>query len=430
MDFKDSVDGTGAPEDNNFDIVDDSCSLIVPNRGPEWTSIAGEIGETVYIIGRKVRADVKLKINPVISGVPLQLELYSGGDLDFTPAGTADHTVTLTFDSAGYATHTFTTHTKKLSDVLDRKEYTITWEGCASGNEVKQHIYTLYGVPVDNWNRTAPPSDPQHTHLKYLLGPQVGGEGEWCNEKSTLKEIAVDSIPYAVQQGIIRDGAFPPGGGASCGNPWKVVTTVTGGVCEDWAELMKQALLVAGVPGAKLRRKSVVSSMISRPSWFGAGPKNLIKAFREAGSTGIWMNEGVCGVNTSDKGWRYYDLAGSDEIGKGGWATPNDSSDNNLWYEPTPSNHGPVIFEIVEEVYGTWTPQATPPYETTAIKNEYPKLLELGTVAKAGDDFTINYRTEGVKDVGVKVQMKLFKWEGAAWVHKQEKAKSHRPKMG
>jgi hypothetical protein len=418
MNFIDSINSIGASEDNNFDIVNDTGALIVPNRGPEWTTATGEIGETIYIADRKARADVKLKITPVISGTPLVMELYSKGDLDFTPAGTADHTVALTFDSTGYATHTFTTYAKNVSNVLDRKEYVITWDGYASGNEVRQHIYTLYGAPVDNYNGTVP-SDPQYTHLKYLLGPKVGTQGEWCKGKSDLKESdALTSIPLAVRNGIKAAGAFHSGRGTG---PWSVVTP-SGGVCEDFAELMKQALLIAGVPNGKLDRKSVVSSVISRPTWFGGGAKKIIKAFIEhAGGTDIWVNEGVCGVNTDDKGMRYYDLAGSDKIGKGGWNTPGDSSDNNLWYEPPPS-HGPVMYDILQELYGSWTLQTKDPYDGTA--NKFPqKQIQLGSVAKSGDDFTISYRTEGAKDVGVKVQMTLYKYEGTTLVEKQIKEK-------
>jgi hypothetical protein len=153
----------------------------------------------------------------------------------------------------------------------------------------------------------------------------------------------------------------------------------------------------------------------------GGGGKKIIKAFREYAGGTIWINEGICGVNTDDEGWRFYDLAGSDEIGKGGWATPSDSADNNLWYEPTAPNHGPVIYEVVEELYGTWTPQTTEPYEATASKNKYPQLIEIGTVTKSGDNFTVSYRTEGVKDVGTKVKMTLFKWDGSTWVLDQSK---------
>ena len=111
----------------------------------------------------------------------------------------------------------------------------------------------------------------------------------------------------------------------------------------------------------------------------------------------------------------FYDLAGSDQIGKGGWATPSDSTDNNLWYEPTASTPGPVIHEFVEELYGTWTLQTTAPYEATASKNAI-KQIKIGTVTKSGDDFTVSYRTEGAQSVGTRVFLSLLKWDGSAYV--------------
>lgn len=424
MDFKDGLDAYGNSANNNFDIVDSSGNPIVTNRGPEWKSITGMIGPSVYNKNSKVRSDVKLKISPVVT-TPIEMELYSDSDLDFTPNGTSNHTVTLTFDSAGYTTNTFTTYSMKTEDAMDRKEYVINWQGSASGNTITQTIYTLYGNPTDYWNNAASLEDPQYDHLKYLLGPKIGSEGEWCKGKSTLNMNDADSVPYAVQQGIRTDGAFS-GGGGSCTNPWNVVATANGGVCEDYAELMKQSLLVAGVPASKLDRKSVVSSVIERSTWFGGSGKKLIKAFKEyQGASTIWINEGVCGINTDDEGWRYYDLAGSAAIGKGGWSTPNDNSDNNLWYEPSSTNnHGPVMYEIVEELYGSWTPQTTPPYEATAYKDEFPQLIEIGSVTTNGTAFTVEYRTEGAKDVGTKVKMTLFKLDGSTWVQTQTQTNS------
>ncbi|MBN1916431.1 MAG: hypothetical protein JW889_00865 [Verrucomicrobia bacterium] len=128
----------------------------------------------------------------------------------------------------------------------------------------------------------------------------------------------------------------------------------------------------------------------------------------------MWLNEGVCGVFTSDNGWRYYDVAGPGGVGKGGWSTPKDKTDNNLWYEPPPDN-GPVIFELVDEVYGTWDPQATPPYNAEATQ-DLIWLIEVTGVENTGDDYSIEYRTEGVKDVGIKVRIRLLKEVNGQWV--------------
>lgn len=152
----------------------------------------------------------------------------------------------------------------------------------------------------------------------------------------------------------------------------------------------------------------------------------IIKAFKETPTSPIWINEGVCGVDNDDPGIWYYDVAGSNEIGKGGWSTPNDSSDFNLWYEPTSPNHGPIMYEIIEELYGTWDPQAHPAREALTWDGGfwYQAQIQLGTVSKSGNDFTISYRTEGVKDVGVKVMMFLHKFEGGNWVQKQTSEKT------
>ena len=77
--------------------------------------------------------------------------------------------------------------------------------------------------------------------------------------------------------------------------------------------------------------------------------------------------------------------------------------------------------EIVEDIYGSWIPQATPPYEATESKNKFPKQIALGAVAKLGDYATVSYRTEGAKDVGIRVRMTLSKLEASSWVAKQVK---------
>ena len=257
------------------------------------------VGETVYIRERKGRADVKLKITPVISGTALDLVLYSTGDLDFTPSGTADHTVTLTFDAAGNATHTFTTHAKKTSHMLDYDEYKINWQGDAN-TEVRQHIYTLYGAPVDNGPGTVAAVCPRHIHLKYLLGPEMGDEGDWCwllFFEPTLKEKYTDSVVYAVYQGIIDDGTLNLTGDA-LPDVWQVVSG-SGGRCLEFAELMKAALLVAGVPDqpneSTLKVRNVVSKIV-RTSWLGGAGKTVLQSFYEVDnpgqSTWKWLNQG------------------------------------------------------------------------------------------------------------------------------------------
>ena len=189
---------------------------------------------------------------------------------------------------------------------------------------------------------------------------------------------------------------------------------------------MMEALSVAGVPSGKLHRKSVVSSVVNRQTWMGGGETNLLKCFKEhAIETDGWVNEGVCGVETDDAGLRFYDLAGSAEIGKGGWATPADSSDNNLWYEPTAPSHGPIIYDVLEDVYGTWTPQSDNPYERTAMKTTNLRQIELSTpIVQSGADYTVNYRTEGALSVGTTVRLTLSKWNGSAFVPVQVKDKA------
>ncbi len=414
IDFKDSVDDSGNPENNNFDIVDGLGNLIVPERGPEWKSGSGMIGPSVYINGRKVRADVKLKITPVVSD-PIELEIFSDGDLDFTPSGTADRKVAVTFDSNGRATQTFTTYAKTVDNVMDRKNYVINWRGNVLGS-VTQTIYTLYGTPRDEFAVSSSMEDLQYEHLKYLLGPKINGKGEWCNGKSSINESTADSIPYAIQQNIRRDLGTARGGIGSF-NPWDIITSEDGGICEDYASLMKAAALVSGIPEGKISRKSVVGSVVERPTWMGTQQvTKLLKIFLEESGGTRWVNEGVCGVETADKGFRYYDVAGpGGAIGKGGWANPSDSSDNNLWYEPVPPNHGPVIYETVEELYGTWTPQTDPPYEATSEKILSLTMIKILGINRNGDTCQINYRTEGAQTIGIKVKLTLYKWNGSAW---------------
>ena len=426
MNFKDSVNNTGTPENNNFDIVNDSGNLIVPDHGPEWTSIAGEIGETVYIKNRKVCADVKFKITPIISNKPISLNLYSEGDLDFTPMGTTNHEIILTFDTSGYAIKTFTTYTNKVANMLDRKEYIIAWKGNASGNVVKQHIYTLYGIPCDNYNNSTSKNSPSHNHLKYLLGPEINNKGKWCNGKSTLNMNSSDSISRAIQKGIHRDGNFEEGTNVS--NPWELMEKT--GICEEFAELMKEGLFVLGIPASKIDRKSVTSSVIVKSIWFGKPAlKKLIKFFIETENGPLWINEGVCGVYTDDHEMRYYDLAGSIEIGKGGWDSPTDASDNNLWYEGSTNSHGSIIYEINEqEQYGTWSPTSLSPYDANASKellDTQIKIISI-TLLNSNNLYMFSYRTEGVKNFGTKAfilikkqNSKTQKWDDFYSIEKE-----------
>ena len=190
---------------------------------------------------------------------------------------------------------------------------------------------------------------------------------------------------------------------------WDVVRDGLGGVCENFADLMKQAMLVSGVPPAKLDRKSVVSSEIVRPSWLGrATETHACGAFREFSGGPVWINEGVCGVETDDDGWLYYDIAGSDEIGAGGWDRPSDAADNNLWYEPPAGAHGPIMYEMVDEVYGCWEPATSAPYEP-GLGRWYPTQIRAVSLTPAGANLTVTYRSEGAKDVGTQVQAQLLK---------------------
>lgn len=421
LDFVDSVAAGGAATDNNFDIVNAQGEYLVPGRGPEWTSTAGMVGETVYIMDSKVRASATMKITPVISGTPMNLEIYSEGDLDFTPTGSQSHSLTITFGSAGYASHTFTTFAKTVLNMMERKEYSITWKGAASGSSASMFIYTLYGKPHDEWSMNQITKEPQYEHLQYLLGPAIGSEGLWCNGTSTLEESTEHSIPFAIQQGMRADGFYR--GGDQAESPWDVVMEPNGGTCEDGASLMRLALMLAGVPDGSIQRKSVVSSVIDVPSWFGGQAKKLLKVFIEPpGVPGEWLNEGVCGVQTTDKGMRYYDLAGPGCIGSGGWATPYDSNNgDNLWYEPpTPEQHGPVIYQIIDELYGSWRPTDEPPYEQAALQYSL-QLLQINESAPAvnGSTVTISFRTEGVKDVGTKVRLYLWRLVNGNWQETQ-----------
>jgi len=53
-------------------------------------------------------------------------------------------------------------------------------------------------------------------------------------------------------------------------------------------------------------------------------------------------------------------------------------------------NQANQVYEFVPELYGTWTPQNVEPYEVEASKSEYPQLIEIGSVVKSGDMFTVN----------------------------------------
>ena len=403
VNWEDGLTTGGAAIDNNFDIRADSGGLLVPGYGPEWVDPppGGKGYSTCYIRDTRVRAEVAFQSDPAIMDEALELAVYSDEEIDLTPQGTAEHQTTLNFDGQGRASRAFTAFQITTGDELDFKAFTIDWKGAADGGQVIQPVYVLYGAPRDNWNETAPADEPMMYHLRMLLGPPVGGAGEWANGATSLDKL---DLPRHVQLGVLGDGIFAQPGG---GNPWQVVRT--GGVCEDFAELMKQALLVIGVLEAKLDRKSVVSSVVTRPTWFGeALEMKLIKAFREVPGGQIWINEGVCGVQTDDAGWMYYDVAGSDEIGVGGWATPGDPTDNNLWYEPPEGQHGPIIYEVVEGLYGCWTPQTSTPY-TPGLGRWYPQQIRAMSLTPAGANLTITYRTEGAKDVGTQVQAELLK---------------------
>ncbi|MCK4343275.1 MAG: hypothetical protein KAY37_16295, partial [Phycisphaerae bacterium] len=364
---------------------------------------------TCYIRDTRVRAEVSFQSDPVITNESMELEVYSEEEIDLTPQGTAEHEVTLNFDAQGQTSHTFTAFQTTVGNELDLIDFTIDWEGAADDEQVVQPIYVLYGPPVDNWNGAAPAHEPTVYHLKMLLGPTVGGGGEWANGATSLDKL---DLPRHVQLGVAGDGIFAQPGG---GDPWQVVRT--GGVCEDFAELMKQALLTIGAPPDKVDRKSVVSSVIVRSTWLGRAREiRVCKAFREVPGGTVWINEGVCGVQTDDAGWLYYDVAGSDEIGVGGWAAPGDPTDNNLWYEPPTGAHGPIIYEVVEELYGCWNPQTSPPY-TPGLARWYPSQIRAMSLTAAGANLTITYRTEGVKDVGTQVQAELLKRDVGGQYH-------------
>lgn len=421
VNWTDGLTAAGQPIDNNFDIRKDTATLLVPRYGPEWQAgMPGARGsETCYIRDTRPRAEVVFTADPPVVSQNLEVVVWSEGDIDLTPAGTAAHNVVLQFDQQGRATHTFTAYQQTVGGTLDFKDFTLTWKGAADGGQVPQQvvqpIYVLYGPPVDHYNKTAPDHEPLLFHLRMLLGPKVGPRGEWAKGATSLNKL---DLPRRVQLGVQGDGIFNVRR-QDWGNPWDVVTPGRGNVCESFAELFKEALVLVGVPAAKLDRKSVVSAVVARPSWLGHSHQQmLIKAFMETPgpNASIWINEGVCGAQTDDVGWQYYDVAGSDEIGTGGWGAPGDPAGNNLWYEPPVGQHGPVMYAIVEDTYGTWVPPTEVPYAPfPVVGRPWVAQVEVTGLVHAGTNLTVTYRTEGAKDNGQKVLVTLLRKVARQW---------------
>jgi Invasin, domain 3 len=446
---------------NNFNIRKSDTELLVPGGGPEWKLAADgvtpvQVGPTIYIQGTKLKAKVALQVTPVPTPKSFNVELWTDGAVDFTAEGDDKKTFSLTVGNDGTVTRTFTANTNKAPTKLGfYQSVKFTWKGCAN-QAVTQQIYVLAGKPLDRFpkGRTAPESEPLSTHLQMLLGPTIslskfkGGvdqgkqdKGEWINNTSDLAADGATSIQAAVRTGLVKDGSFDVNIQGTA-DPWDVVLG-KGSICESFAQLMVESLLVAGIPESSTQRKSVVAlPVIVRPTWLGQpGPMKLINAFVEPPGGGpSWINEGVVGVLTSNKGWRYYDVAGTITIGTGGWDTPNDPGgmgvDQNLWYvgqTGTAPKDGPVIKNVTAELYGTWERPAADingikpnnpggnPWDAGCSKNSFPRLVSVtqrGYSDVGKTKMRIWYRTEGVKNVGTQVEIKMFRWDGvSAWVN-------------
>jgi hypothetical protein len=306
--------------------------------------------------------------------------------------------------------------TQLLPDAVDLiNPLTITWKTSATGQDgpwveagtSETLVYIVYGAPVDYHAKPNDTSKPLHEHLRYLLGPkiQIGGteKGAWANGKATLNSSDNTSIPRAVQVGLRDDKRFTD---RQCMSPWVVLTD--GGVCESMADCAKAGLLVLGVSEDCLDRKSVVGLPTTQPAtWLGGtSNKKVTTRFRARnGNEGEeWANEGVCGVDTDDQLWRYYDVSCTDAVGDGGWNTPGDASDNNLWF--TGAN-APVIAALVE-TYAEWTPGTNDPWEVATGDRITPQQIAVDPITCFQNKATVQFKTEGAKDIGVKVVLTLY----------------------
>lgn len=460
VDFVNAVGVNGNSLNNNFKFSEvyyqkanenstEVVPTVLPNHDVEWNS-KGQRHDSIYIKNTYARFKATFKWNdPDGGGVPNgKLRLYTSGDIEANAEGAnANGLVSVIPDIEGMFSVYFVSKVK-LADRLDRKEYVINWEGDAKGNAFKQVIYLFYGEPNDKWNNFVPGASnvmaipkecPFRGYAQILLGPKIDFGiqdhpkfiGEWLNGTSELKE---EEIPKVLSAKILETTLFLPGSHIR-GNPWERIGQPA--FCEDQADIMREALRFIGVPESKLRRRSITGHPKSLQSWLGDAPLSdrarLVQSFNEP-MTGPWLNEGVVGVEVEkvdgNSEWIYYSIS-TQVKGPGDPSLPAQEligGRQNMWFNPTAQTPGPIMASW-QEVYGWWEPQNVEPH-LTDDRTFGPELLgkikplqlpdnqfltidprrraRMISVTKFTSDGKMTVRTEGAKDIGTHVIVRVY----------------------
>jgi hypothetical protein len=168
-----------------------------------------------------------------------------------------------------------------------------------------------------------------------------------CKGGSTLNS---DDLPRRMQTAVRQQGAGHFQGGDALPNPWSLFDPGIKGPCVTYAAAMGLGLQILGAPTDKITRTSVTSHPIAVTKWLGAAVNySILRWFYEWGGGSPWVNEGVCGVNTTDMAWLYYDVAGGPSYGPHAnyltgaqYASAPSGLVDNEWREPVPSA-GPIM---------------------------------------------------------------------------------------
>lgn len=391
VDLQDGLDQEGQSKNNNFDIVDDTGTLLVAEGSPEWKPTSSQ--PTVYIMNSRPKAKVKFKATPAIPNQSLTADIYSTGDLAFTIDGEAtSHSVALSFNADSEAEATFTSVSSVAADIR-KKTYSCTWGTSTGDASTPATIYTLYGVPCDQDNDSTYAERPSLSHIDY-----IAGDNGWCVGKSIPLRDGDLSFIKAVSDGIQAESLFEIGGTKLYEDPWDILDDGNTGVCEAITPLMEAALAVLGF--THTMRKSVITPFQLKTTWFGENISVGVVSGFFMSSTGanLWFNESVCGATTWD-GLYFYDVnLGVD--GVGGWDTPDsyNSASNNLWYTPTVSGptHGPVIHAVNWNVYAEIVGSGAPHDPYNAVDRVPKQQITITDLSfSTNGNFSFNIRTEG-----------------------------------